>query len=187
MTLMRALHTMAACSIGLLVAGCTSTSSAPQTSKAVEPGSNADAAPTSRSLVGMTRVPLIVTAQGSALVKCMVNGKQIVLILDTGAQATVIDIRAATNAGIRSHEVPGFYSRGVGAGKVAMRQGDVTTLDMSGFQAQVAPTLQDFSSLTLQHLQTGSTPIVGLLGFDVLRSYNAVIDLKEGAMYLQKR
>ncbi len=135
----------------------------------------------------MTRVPLSVTAQGSALVKCMLNGKPIVLILDTGAQGTVIDLRVATSLGVKSTEVPGFFSRGVGAGRVAMRQGEVVTLDMSGFPARVAPNLQDFSGITNQHMQTGSTPIVGLLGFDVLRAYGAVIDLQEGAMYLRQR
>ncbi len=135
----------------------------------------------------MARVPLVVTAQGSALVRCTINGKPITLILDTGAQGTVIDLRVATAAGVKSTEVPGFFSRGVGAGKVAMRQGETITLEMSGFPARVTPTLQDFSGLTIQHMQTGSTPIVGLLGFDVLRSYGAFIDLKEGAMYLQKR
>ena len=160
----------------------------PSQSRPESPASNAAANfPESRSLAGMTRIPLTVTGQGSALVNCTINGKPIVLILDTGAQSTVIDLRAATNAGVKSHEVPGFYSRGIGAGRVAMRQGEVITLEMSGFPAQVAPSLQDFSSLTIQHLQTGSTPIVGLLGFDVLRSYGAVIDLKEGAMYLKKR
>jgi hypothetical protein len=170
----------------ILVSGCAGNTTVTKTASVDKPATE-QKQPTSRSLEGMTRVPLTVTAQGSALVKCTVNGKPIVLILDTGAQGTVIDLRVATQAGIKSTEVPGFFSRGIGAGRVAMRQGETITLDMSGFPARVTPTLQDFSGLTLMHLQTGSTPIVGLLGFDVLRAYGAVIDLQEGAMYLKKR
>jgi hypothetical protein len=176
----------AACASSCLVllAGCAGTTPSANTAKAATDDQKAQ---TVRSLEGMTRVPLVVTGQGSALVRCSINGKPITLILDTGAQGTVIDLRAATAAGVKSKEVPGFYSRGIGAGRVAMRQGETITLEMSGFPARVSPTLQDFSGLTLQHLQTGSTPIVGLLGFDVLRSYGAIIDLQEGAMYLRKR
>lgn len=176
----------AACALFLL-SGCAGSSTTGASTPSAPDATGQQKHVAARSLEGMTRVPLRVTAQGSALVDCRVNGKLIVLILDTGAQSTVIDLRAATDAGIKSREVPGFYSRGVGAGRVAMRQGEVVTLDMSGFPAKVAPTLQDFSGLTIQHLATGSTPIVGLLGFDVLRSYGAVIDLKEGAMYLKQR
>lgn len=173
----------ATCVVAAMFAGCAPSGTAANSST---PKAAATAA-TPVTTAGMYRVPLTVTGQGSALVHCTINGKPIVLILDTGAQGTVIDLKAATDAGVRSREVPGFFSRGVGAGRVAMRQGEVITLDMSGFPAQVAPNLQDFSSLTLSHLSSGKTPIVGLLGFDVLRSYGAVIDLREGAMYLRQR
>ena len=134
----------------------------------------------------MHRVPLTVTGQGSMLVTVNLNGKDVSLILDTGAQATVIDLRVATELGVPL--MPGqLYSVGVGAGRVAARQGAVVTLDMAGFKAKVAPTLQDFSTLTLNHLSRGGKPIVGLLGFDVLRSYDAVIDVGEPALYLRAR
>lgn len=166
--------------------GCASNAPAAKTAGAAKPAAEQKQA-TIRSLEGMTRVPLVVTGQGSALVRCTVNGKPMTLILDTGAQGTVIDLRVATEAGVKSREVPGFFSRGIGAGVVRMRMSEPITLEMSGFEARVTATLQDFSGLTLQHLQTGSTPIVGLLGFDILRSYGAIIDLQEGAMYLKKR
>lgn len=172
------------CLLIALLAGCASTSSAPK------PAESKTATATelkSRSLEGMTRVPLIVTGQNSAVVRCTLNGQPISLILDTGAQGTVIDLRTALAAGVKTSEVPGFFSRGIGAGKVQMRASEEIVLNMSGFEARLRATLQDFSGLTIQHLQTGKTPIVGLLGFDVLRGYGAVIDLQEGAMYLRKR
>lgn len=172
-----------------LMAGCSTTSTKPKSTPVAvaAEGDSGAAVPQSRSLVGMTRVPLIVTGQNSALVNCTLNGKPIVLILDTGAQGTTIDLRVALAAGVKTTEVPGHFARGIGAGVVQTRASERIVLNMSGFEAHLYATLQDFSGLTIQHLQTGKTPIVGLLGFDVLRGYGAVIDLQEGAMYLRKR
>lgn len=163
----------------ILLSGCATTTQ-PATKQASEKVERA------ASTAGMHRVPLVLTGQNSALVEMTLNGKEIVLLLDTGAQGTVIDIAVARSLGVKVSAIES-YGRGVGAGRVASRQGEVVTLKMSGFDAQVAPTLQDFSGLTNNWLRRGGKPIVGLLGYDVMRAYGAIIDLNEGAMYLRKR
>lgn len=152
-----------------------------------QPGTRAasDKVQRAASTAGMHRVPLILTGQNSALVEIKVNGKEIVLLLDTGAQGTVMDIAATHALGVKSAASSG-YSQGVGAGRVAMRQAEIVTFDMAGFQAQVAPSLQDFSALMNNWRRRGGKPIIGLLGYDVLHTYGAIIDLNEGAMYLRR-
>lgn len=163
-----------------LVAGCASTDSvAPATRVASEKVERA------ASTAGMHRVPLILSGQNSALVEMNLNGKPIVLLLDTGAQGTVMDLGVANRLGVKS-SASNMFNHGVGAGRVAIRQAEVVTLEMSGFPARVSPSLQDFSSLMNSWSRKGGKPIVGLLGYDVLRTYGAIIDLNEGAMYLRK-
>ena len=77
------------------------------------------------------------------------------------------------------------YSVGVGAGRVAGREAESTTFTLAGFDAQVAPRVQDFTGLTWNGLARSSRPIVGLLGFDVLRSYGAVLDVQRGELWLR--
>jgi Aspartyl protease len=163
----------------ILVSGCATTTE-PKTKAASEKVEQA------ASTAGMHRVPLLLTGQNSALVEMTLNGKEIILLLDTGAQGTVIDIAVARSLGVKMSSTTS-YGRGVGAGVVAARQGEVVTLTMNGFDAKVSPTLQDFSSMTNNWLRRGGRPIIGLLGYDVLRAYGAIIDLNEGAMYLRKR
>ena len=165
----------------IFMAGCASAGSdAPTTRAASEKVERA------ASTAGMHRVPLILTGQNSALVEIKINGKEIVLLLDTGAQGTVMDIAATTALGVKSTGGAG-YSQGVGAGRVAMRQAEVITMDMAGFEARVAPSLQDFSALMNNWRRRGGKPIIGLLGYDVLHAYGAIIDLNEGAMYLRRK
>lgn len=163
----------------LVLSGCASSNDAVPTTRVAS-----DKVEHAASTAGMHRVPLILTGQNSALVEMKLNGKDIVLLLDTGAQGTVMDYAATTALGVKSSQMGGF-SQGVGAGRVAMRQAEVITLDLNGFQAHVAPSLQDFSSLINNWRRRGGKPIIGLLGYDVMHTYGAIIDLNEGAMYLR--
>lgn len=167
--------------LAALLVGCASGgSSEPTTKKASEKVERA------ASTTGMHRVPLILSGQNAALVEMKYNGKPFTLLLDTGAQGTVMDLAAATALGIKSTRDPGF-SYGVGAGKVARNQAQIIQLDLNGFTAEVRPILQDMSSLRYNWSARGGKATIGLLGYDILQSYGAIIDLNEGAMYLRKR
>jgi predicted aspartyl protease len=161
-------------------AGCAATDSVAPTTKVAS-----TKVETAASTAGMFRVPLILTGQNSAIVEMTLNGKPIVLLLDTGAQGTVMDLATATSLGVKSTASP-MFNHGVGAGRVAIRQSEIITLNMSGFEAHVAPSLQDFSALMMSWNQRGGKKICGLLGYDVLHTYGAIIDLNEGAMYLRR-
>jgi predicted aspartyl protease len=176
---MKLIRSVLACA-ALTAAGCAATDTVAPTTKAASAKVERAA-----STTGMHRVPLILTGQNSALVEMTINGKPIVLLLDTGAQGTVMDLGVATSIGVKSSASP-IFNHGVGAGRVAIRQSEIITLDMHGFQAKVAPSLQDFSALMNSWGQRGGKRIVGLLGYDVLRTYGAIIDLNEGAMYLRR-
>lgn len=160
-----------------LTAGCASTTTPPAAAPAASAGPIAT--------TGMTRVPLIVSGQGALLVDVTINGEAVVMILDTGAQSTVLDLATANRLGMRSNP-SASYSIGVGAGRVAGRDGAATTFRLgNAFDATVAPRLQDFTNLTWNHLRRGGRPIVGLLGFDVLASYGAIVDVGRGEMWLR--
>ena len=166
----------------ILSSGCASTGTvAPTTAQAAATG-----APAPRTTAGMHRVPLQVTGQGSLFVPVKLNGQEIILLLDTGAQGTVMDSRVAKSLGVKTSGVAG-RSMGVGAGVVKTEQAELVTLDIGGFSAQVRPSLQDMSSLMNNWTARGGKKVIGLLGFDVLRSYGAIIDVGEGALYLKKR
>lgn len=137
------------------------------------------------STAGMHRVPLVTTGQGALLVPITVRGEEIWMIVDTGAQGTVLDLATANRLGIQSRASNSF-SVGIGAGRVAIRQGEITTFTFAGLDTRVAPKLQDFTNLTWNAMARGGNPIVGLLGFDVLKSYGAILDIDAGVMWLRR-
>lgn len=142
-------------------------------------------APSELSTVGMTRVPLIVSGQNALLVEVTLRGERMLMLVDTGAQSTVLDIGVARRLGLAMRPTPS-YSIGIGAGRVAAREGEATTFTLGTFHATIAPRLQDFTSLTWNGLARGGRPVVGLLGYDALQSYHAILDVDGGAMWLRR-
>lgn len=158
----------------LCVAGCATAPVAPK----------ADA-PAAVSTTGLRKVPLIVSGQNALLVEVSINkGEPVLMLVDTGAQSTVLDITVARKLGL-SIRSRASYSIGVGAGRVEGREAEATTFTLGDVDTQIAPRVQDFTGLTWSGLSRSPRPVVGLLGFDVLRSYGAILDVGRGELWLK--
>lgn len=158
----------------MLVVGC-----------ATAPTPSTPAAPSELSTAGMHKVPLIVSGQNQLLVEVSINkGEPVLMIVDTGAQSTVLDIGVARKLGLSIRPTPS-YSVGVGAGRVAGREAEATTFTLAGLDTRIAPRVQDFTGVTWNALARSPRPVVGLLGFDVLRSYGAILDVARGELWLR--
>ena len=157
-----------------LLAGCAATTTPPPAAR-----------PSELSTVGMHRVPLIVSGQNALLAEVTIRGEPVLMLVDTGAQSTVLDIGVARRLGLTLK--PGAsYAVGIGAGRVAGREAEATTFTLAGFDTTIAARVQDFTGLTWNGLARSSRPVVGLLGFDVLRSYGAIVDVSRGEMWLRR-
>ncbi len=132
------------------------------------------------------RVPLELRG-GALYVRGTVNGKLVLLIVDTGASSTVFDRGAVARLGLPTRAT-GMRSVGIGMHSVEMRQLPVIAMDVgSGVSLSMSPTQIDLSTMVSSKLSRGMEAPSGLLGLDVLRAYDAIIDTRESAMYLKRR
>ncbi|HYD88853.1 MAG TPA: retropepsin-like aspartic protease [Vitreimonas sp.] len=135
-------------------------------------------------LLGFTGVPLQAAAvTGHHLVEVELNGHTGLFVLDTGANASVIDRRYVERFGLTPGGLQG-QAFGVGGGQraqiaqieslaiagVPIRQSRIAVADI----AQVADVLGPL---------TGET-IVGIIGQDALTEHRAVIDVARPILYL---
>jgi clan AA aspartic protease (TIGR02281 family) len=136
-------------------------------------------------LLGFEAVPLRETTTGHHLVQATVNGRSGSFVLDTGANATVVDSNHAQafglsggSAGLRG--VAGGLAGGTtanqvpietfGIGSLQIRQRRIVTADLG----QLLETLGRFSG----------TPVYGLIGQDVLKEHRAIVDVAKPMLYL---
>jgi hypothetical protein len=137
------------------------------------------------------KIPLqVLSIEGDGFhlqVKVKVNGKAALMIVDTGASRTVFD-KAQIAAYLQLEQIAEHDRVSTGLGTASMQSHVVTLgrftlgkLQLNQFPAVV---------LDLQHVnQTydalGFSPIVGVLGSDVLVAHKAVIDFHKRSMALQ--
>lgn len=138
-------------------------------------------------LLGFTAVPLKELVTGHHLVEATINGHAGTFVLDTGANASVVDAAAAdrfalapalgglvpaVGIGVGGAQKAGV-SRidGLTVGGVDIRQRRMMTADLS----QVVRLLGPLS---------GGTAISGIIGQDVMKEHRAVIDVARPILYL---
>ncbi|HQY88231.1 MAG TPA: aspartyl protease family protein [Tepidisphaeraceae bacterium] len=164
--------------ISLALAGCASTSSSTQTVALADHDDRPVTIP-----AGYARVPL--QHVGNLLyIRGAYKGKPVLLIVDTGASSTTFDRNAVTRLGIPT-QATGMRSIGIGAHSIETRQLPVIQLDYPGISISCAPTQLDLTTLVQSKLARGMEAPGGLLGLDVMKSYDAIIDLREPAIYFR--
>lgn len=132
---------------------------------------------------GYIRVPL--QHIGNLLyIRGKYKGKSVTLILDTGASSTTFDRNAVVRLQIPT-QATGMRSIGIGAHSIETRQLPVIQLDYPGISILCAPTQLDLSTLVQSKLARGMEAPAGLLGLEVMKSYDAIIDLREPAIYFR--
>ena len=132
---------------------------------------------------GYVRVPL--QHIGNLLyIRGTYKGKPVILILDTGASSTTFDRTAVAKLGIPT-QATGMRSIGIGAHSIETRQLPVIQIDYPGISVTCAPTQLDLTTLVQSKVARGMEAPAGLLGLEVMKSYDAIIELREPAIYFR--
>lgn len=125
-------------------------------------------------------VPFIVT-DPLPLLRATINGKDAVLLLDTGAPGIGLSTAAAQRLGIATHAV---RQRGVFAGgkRAQVRAGRIDTLSLPGLTVRGIPADVLPSTIRLAGYQ-----VDGAVGTTFLRQFLSTIDYRRGALILRPR
>lgn len=182
----------------VLLSGCAGGGSASPAGSRKAAESPATGKRESVSRFGADRVRVPLELRGGALyIRGTVNGKPVLLIVDTGASSTVFDRAAVARLGLPTRAT-GMRSVGIGMHSVEMRQLPLIAMNVGsgdagsepkgpGFALSMSPTQIDLSTMVSNKISRGMEAPSGLLGLDVLRAYDAIIDTREGAMYLVRK
>ena len=135
---------------------------------------------------GFIRVPIHVSAGYNLYVDGTLNGKKAKLLVDTGAFATLLHqpfvrrMKISMRDSQFSSAGVNFKERGVqfatisrfSVGSVDMRKKEVGVIDLEG--------------LIRTGLLEATPPVAGLLGSEILRRHNAIIDFGTRTLYLKR-
>ncbi len=133
---------------------------------------------------GYQRVPLARSAVGHFHTKGSLNGRQVELLVDTGASCTCVSMSLVEELGLAFSNVD---IAGGGAG------GALDQFLIEGAILEVGPVVprlgqlvgMDFGSIN-EHLQAhGSSEVDMILGVDVFDGHQAVIDFATQSLYLK--
>lgn len=135
-------------------------------------------------------LPLRRSSIGTPVVRVLINGRPHEFWLDTGASMTVVSTDVAIEAGVRL-AANDTLSMGVVGGSIAARAVVIDTLSLGGFTARgITAALVDASTLRLDYtLENGNAvrvPIDGVIGADLLRRMDIVIDAAAGTILIRK-
>lgn len=113
------------------------------------------------------------------LVEVQLNGQNAIMVLDTGASKSVIDLewsRKNLKAEIALEEET---SVGVGGSQLTSYSATVDSLFIGDLQINQLPmALIDLSHVKLSYEKLQLPEITGIIGGDILNRFNAVIDYK---------
>jgi predicted aspartyl protease len=120
------------------------------------------------------------------LTTILINGKNALLIIDTGASRSVFDetriIDFIGHSNLAEHDK---LSTGLGTNTMTSKKVLLETLDLKGLILNnYEATLLNLHHVNESYQKIGLAPIDGILGGDILMDYNAVIDYKNATLTL---
>jgi len=135
---------------------------------------------------GFVKIPLIKNKIGHFQIKAKINGKTGKFILDTGASATVVNNSAAVKFKLKLQNKKSRNAGGLGESKMVVRQSINNKITLGNFKAEnYKISLLDLSHVNKSLTNNGAGTIDGVIGADILKKYNAIIDYKGKALYLK--
>jgi clan AA aspartic protease (TIGR02281 family) len=166
----------------LLLALAACQQAAPERQVAYDPGA-AGSVDQAMCLLGFIAVPLRELATGHHLVDVTINGRTAIFILDTGANASVVDAASGQRLGLPAKGLPaGAY--GLGGGMKA-QQVKLERLEIGGVAIRRPRIMTSDLSQLVKVLGTVSkAPIAGIIGQDVMKEHRAVIDVARPILYM---
>lgn len=134
--------------------------------------------------LGFTAIPLRELSSGHHLVQVTVNGQDATFVVDTGANVTVLDAALAEKFGLK----PRFGLRGAAVGlggSTGARQWSVEELRIGPVPVrQDTIVTTDLSGVTNALSRISDQPVVGIIGQDVMKAHQAVIDVAGPTLHL---
>lgn len=135
---------------------------------------------------GFARVPITAAPGDNLYVNGSLNGRRAKLMVDTGAFATLLHQRFVRQMKIPLRNTP-FSSAGVnlkqrGVQLATISRFAVGSVDLRSKEVGVI----DLEGLIRNGLLNGTPPVAGLLGSEILRKHNGIIDFGTKTLYLKR-
>lgn len=135
---------------------------------------------------GFVKIPLGKNKVGHFQLKADVNGTTGSFILDTGASATVINEADAAGFGLKLLNRRSKNAGGLGSSVIKVKQSAGNILKINRFRTgKIKIAVLDLGHVIKSLTQNGAGKINGVIGADILKKHNAIIDYKGKALYLK--
>ncbi len=110
------------------------------------------------------------------MVSVKVNGKEAIMVVDTGASRTVFDINEMTNI-VSNIKKSDRKSTGLGTNTMLSMTAILKSLQIGELEMKNKNiVLLDMQHINKSYAQLNIPTIIGVLGGDLLKEYNAIID-----------
>lgn len=121
------------------------------------------------------------------LATIQINGKNALMIIDTGASRTVFDeTRIVDFIGHNNLTEQDKLSSGLGTNTMTSKKVTIEKLNLNGFEiTNYEATLLNLHHVNESYQKIGLTAIDGILGGDILHDYHAIIDYKNSQLMLE--
>lgn len=139
------------------------------------------------SSLGYSAIPFRQNIAGQILIDAKINGTSGVYILDTGASTTVIDTSQVVYLKLLlNHEEAVSTGGGVGAHSIENIPSHNNTIEIGNFKLQNLSVAVMSLETAWQSLESvGANDLIfGIIGFDILKAGNAIIDYGSMTLYL---
>jgi hypothetical protein len=137
---------------------------------------------------GYKAIPLERSRASYVVVICSVGDKKLRLAFDTGAPVSLLDEKRTEKLKIEWEKTDDFGAPGGVAGGSYTKSCKIEVMELNGFKAHgIRFYNHDLASANKALLEYKEQPIDGLLGWDVLRDYSAIIDVRALRFYLRTR
>jgi clan AA aspartic protease (TIGR02281 family) len=169
--------------LALLLAACDQVSLPGASPQPLRPGLS-DTVEEALCQLGFTAVPLAELRTGHHLVEVTLNGQAATFVVDTGANVTVLDAASADRFGLAPRL--GLRGEAVGlGGSTGARQWSVDDLRVGSVRVrQRTIVTTDLSQVTGALSRISDEPISGIVGQDVMKAHQAVIDVAGPTLHL---
>ncbi len=134
---------------------------------------------------GFTKVPMYLSAGYNLYVDSRVNGTRAKLMVDTGAFSTLLHKRFVRQMKIPLRETP-FTSAGVNLKRRGVQMATISRLSIGGLHLRKKEVgVIDLEGLIRTGMLEANPPVAGLLGSEILRRHNGIIDFGTKTLYLR--
>ncbi len=135
---------------------------------------------------GFARIPLTRSGVGHFHAEGALNGRKVSVLLDTGAENTVVHLDLVKELGLKTEALSAM---GGGAGSAALTVYNLPDAKLT--VGDVVPHTRMILGMDLSHVnealaRTGVSSVEVILGADVFEAHAAIIDYGSSSLYLKR-